>query len=71
MLGHPKPVETTAGVAKGKEEAEKYVIDKTGWVTSADGGRRGSIESCVFSGMYRKEGMLYLRIHKSLICCGI
>jgi len=30
MLGHPKPVETTAGVAKGNDAAEKYVIDKTG-----------------------------------------
>jgi hypothetical protein len=30
MLGQPKPVETTEGVAKGKEVAERYVIDKTG-----------------------------------------
>jgi hypothetical protein len=30
MLGHPKPVETTEGVAKGTEEADKYVIDRTG-----------------------------------------
>jgi hypothetical protein len=29
MLGHPKPVETTVGVAKGNDAAEKYVIDKT------------------------------------------
>lgn len=30
MLGHPKPVEAIVGVAKGKEAAEKYVIDRTG-----------------------------------------
>jgi hypothetical protein len=28
--GHPKPVEITEGVARGKEEAERYVTDRTG-----------------------------------------
>jgi hypothetical protein len=61
MLGHPNPVATTGGVAKGKEAAEQYVIERTGWVTLAGGGRRGALASSVFSGMDRKEGMLYLR----------
>jgi len=30
MLGHPNPVATTGGVAKGKEAAEQYVIERTG-----------------------------------------
>jgi len=71
MLGHPNPVATTEGVAKGKEAAEQYVIERTGWVILAGGGRKGVMASCVFSGMDRKEVMLYLRNHKSGICCGI
>ncbi len=55
--GQPKPIEITVGVAKGKEDAEKYVIDKTGWVILAGGGKRRPVESRVFSGMERKEGM--------------
>jgi len=68
ILGHPNPVATTGGVAKGKEAAEQYVIERTGWVTLAGGGRRGALARSVFSGMDRKEGMLYLRDHESLIC---
>jgi len=30
MLGHPNPVAATEGVAKGKEAAEQYVIERTG-----------------------------------------
>jgi hypothetical protein len=30
MLGHPNPVATTGGVAKGIEAAEQYVIERTG-----------------------------------------
>jgi hypothetical protein len=60
-LGHPKPVETTGGVAKGNEAAEKYVMDKSGRVATAGGGRRSSTETCAFSGMDRKEGMRYLQ----------
>jgi len=71
ILGHPNPVATTGGVANGMEAAEQYVIDNTGWVTLGDGGRRGAVASCVFSGMDRKEGMLYLWNYKSVICSGI
>jgi len=38
-LGHPKPVDATEGVAKGTEEAERYVIGRTGW---SDIGRVGA-----------------------------
>lgn len=69
--GQPKPVETTAGVANGKEEAEKYVIDRTGCVILVGGGKRRSVASCVFSGMERKEGMWYLHYQYSVIRAGI
>lgn len=70
-LGQPNPVETTAGVAKGKEEAERYVIDRTGWVILVGGGKRRLVASSAFSGMERKEGMWYLRYHDLATRAGI
>ena len=66
-LGHPNPVATTEGAAKGKEAAEQNVIERTGRVTLVGGGMKGASASSVFSGMDRKDWMLYLRDHRLLI----
>ena len=42
------------------EEAEKKDMLRMGKGCSPGGRRRISVESCVFSGIDRKEGMLYL-----------
>ena len=61
QLGQPHPVETTVGVAKGNDEAEKYVMDNVRSNTPGGAGKSSSVDSDVFSGMERNEGMWYLK----------
>lgn len=60
-LGHPKPRAMVGGKAKGKEEAEKKVMERMGVGRSCLGGMRICVARSTFSGMERKEGILYLK----------
>ena len=60
ILGQPSPRATVGGKASGKDAAEKKVTAREGVGRSARGGRRISVASWVFSGIERKDEMLYL-----------
>lgn len=64
MEGHPKPRATVGGKASGNDEAEKKEIERvgTGDLSDSRGGKRFLVASSIFSGMYRKDGMLYLPV---------
>ena len=58
MSGHPNPVATVGGSASGKDAAEKKVIDSIGGLFN--GGVSILLACLNFSGIARKEDMLYL-----------
>ena len=59
-LGHPIPFATRGGKASGNDAAEKKVMLSTGYGGLSAGGSRIPVASSVFSGIERKEGILYL-----------
>lgn len=61
-FGQPKPRATVGGKASGKDAAEKKVIASDGVGGSCEGlgGSRILVARSVFSGIDKKDGMLYL-----------
>lgn len=61
ILGQPNPLAMVGGKAKGNDAAEKKVIARVGTGGLFAGGRRFCVARSVFSGIERKEGILYLQ----------
>ena len=59
-LGQPNPLATVGGNANGKDAAEKNAIDNVGTGGLFTAGRSNCVARSVFSGIDRKDGMLYL-----------
>lgn len=59
--GKPNPFATTGGMARGKEPAEKKEMFNVGCVYPVEGGKRTAVARETFSGIEKKEGILYLR----------
>jgi hypothetical protein len=59
-MGHPNPVAISGGNASGKDAADIKVIDRTGAGGLLGGGKSIWVASESFSGMAKKEGILYL-----------
>ena len=64
QAGIPNPLATTGGRASGKELAEKKEMFNVGWVYPVEGGKRTEVAKDTFSGMEKKEGMVYLRVNQ-------
>ena len=60
-LGQPNPLATVGGNANGKDAAEKNAIDNVGTGGLFTAGRSNCVARSVFSGIDKKDGMLYLR----------
>jgi len=61
-FGHPNPRATTGGKAKGIEEADMNEIESVG-IRESGGGVSNSVDSEVFSGMDKNDGIAYLLGH--------
>ncbi len=59
ILGHPRPRATVAGNAKGKDAAERKEMASEG-LSEVGSGSSTSLARIAFSGIDKKEGMLYL-----------
>lgn len=58
-FGHPRPRAITGGNARGSDDAERKVIESTGFGQFSNGARI-SVETAAFSGIHKKDGIAYL-----------
>jgi len=57
--GHPRPRAITGGNARGRDDAERKVIERTG-LGQLSNGTRMSVETAAFSGIHKNDGIAYL-----------
>lgn len=60
ILGHPRPRATVAGNAKGKDAAERKEMESVVLSGVGSEGSSTSLARVAFSGIDRKDGILYL-----------